>query len=578
MKTVQMKKAFKRAVASLLAVCSMSTAVLTAYASEPYDSYSYDFWNDPVPAQAAYKVNDTYTGKNLNLTRLTDPEDELFISETTSTSLAGAKDIYFEQTLEEFWVADTQNSRILRLDKELSLIGCYTGVDSSESGNTKFNNPNGVFVKVEENGDVIMYVGDTENSRILKCKIVDGLSCTNELEIGKPDSAIYTTKSKTFMPEKILVDKADNIYAVCTSLNAGSAQFNSKGEFQGFYGANRVEVTAEIIRRHIWRVFASDEQLKSMKSAAPTEYKNFDIDAEGFIYTCTEAANTTTDAVKKLNAAGYNIWNNDAGNEYVFGDIVSGGTYDASTNTTYSTRLTDIDIDSCGFINILDYSTGRVFVYDEFCSLVTIFGTKSSTSDQKGSFDGPNALESAYGNVYIVDGIKNDITVYSTTLYGDYLKQAVLLYDEGKYIEAEPYWQEVLNLNGTCSFAMLGLGKAALNKGEYKLAMEYFKDCYAQRSYDRAFKYYREQWLQDNFIFVFLGVVLLFVLGITYSILKKKGVIKKREKKVKKAPERKKTKKELEHEAELLAQAEAEAEAQAEAQAQEAKSEEKEEE
>lgn len=573
-----MKKAFKRAVASLLAVCSMSTAVLTAYASEPYDSYSYDFWNDPVPAQAAYKVNDTYTGKNLNLTRLTDPEDELFISETTSTSLAGAKDIYFEQTLEEFWVADTQNSRILRLDKELSLIGCYTGVDSSESGNTKFNNPNGVFVKVEENGDVIMYVGDTENSRILKCKIVDGLSCTNELEIGKPDSAIYTTKSKTFMPEKILVDKADNIYAVCTSLNAGSAQFNSKGEFQGFYGANRVEVTAEIIRRHIWRVFASDEQLKSMKSAAPTEYKNFDIDAEGFIYTCTEAANTTTDAVKKLNAAGYNIWNNDAGNEYVFGDIVSGGTYDASTNTTYSTRLTDIDIDSCGFINILDYSTGRVFVYDEFCSLVTIFGTKSSTSDQKGSFDGPNALESAYGNVYIVDGIKNDITVYSTTLYGDYLKQAVLLYDEGKYIEAEPYWQEVLNLNGTCSFAMLGLGKAALNKGEYKLAMEYFKDCYAQRSYDRAFKYYREQWLQDNFIFVFLGVVLLFVLGITYSILKKKGVIKKREKKVKKAPERKKTKKELEHEAELLAQAEAEAEAQAEAQAQEAKSEEKEEE
>lgn len=563
-----MKKAFKKAVASLLALCSLSTAVLTAYASEPYDSYSYDFWNDPIPAQAAYKVNDTYTGNNLNLTRLTDPEDELFISTTTKTSLAGAKDIYFEETLEEFWVADTQNSRILRLDKDLSLIGCYTGVDKSDSGNTSFNNPNGVFVVVEENGDIMMYVGDTENSRILKCKVTGGLTCENMLEIGMPESAIYTSKSKTFLPEKMLVDSAGNIYAVCTSLNAGSAQFNAAGEFQGFYGANRVEVTGEIIRRHIWRLFASDEQLKSMQSAAPTEYKNFDIDDEGFIYTCTEAANTTTDAVKKLNAAGYNIWNNDAGNEYVFGDIVTGGTWDAATNTTYSTRLTDLDIDEYGFINILDYSTGRVFVYDEFCSLVTIFGTKSSTSDQKGSFNGPNAVESAFGNIYIVDGIKNDITVYSTTLYGSYLKQAVLLYDDGRYVDAEPYWQEVLNRNGTCSFALLGLGKAALNKGDYKLAMEYFEDCYAQKSYDRAFKYYREQWLQDNFVFVFLAIVLLFVLGITYSILKKKGIIKKREKKVKKkAPERKKTKKELEHEAELAAQAEAEAKAQAEAEA-----------
>lgn len=555
-----MNNAIKKVTSLIISAVSMTSFALTAFASEPYDSYNYDFWNDPVPAQAAYKVNNTYTGKTVGLERLRDPEDELFISENVKTSFSGAKDIFYEKTLEEFWIADTQNSRIIRLDKNMQLVGCYMGVDKSETSVTKFNNPNGVFVEVEENGDVIMYVGDTQNSRILKCKVVDGLQCENLMEIGMPDSAIFTSKSKTFLPEKILVDAAGNIYAVCTSLNAGSAQFNYKGEFQGFYGANRVEVTAEIIRKQIWRIFASDEQLKSMKSAAPTEYKNFDMDAEGFIYTCTEAANTTTDAVKKLNAAGYNIWNNDAGNEYVFGDIVTGGTWDAATNTTYSTRLNDIDIDDNGFINILDYSTGRVFVYDEFCSLVTIFGTKSSTSDQKGSFNGPNAVETAFGNVYVVDGIKNDITVYSTTLYGSYLKQAVLLYDEGRYIDAEPYWQEVLDRNGTCSFALLGLGKAALNKGEYKKAMEYFKDCYAQASYDRAFKYYREQWLQDNFVLVFLVVVLAIVGIFVFSTLVKKGIIKKRVKKVKKAPERKKTKKELEHEAELAAEAAREAE------------------
>lgn len=554
MKTVQMNNAIKRIASLIVSAVSMTSFALTAFASEPYDSYNYDFWDDPVPAQAAYKVDNTFTGKTAGLERLTDPEDELFLSVNTATSFSGIKDIFFEESLEQFWVADTLNNRIIRLDKNMQLIGCYTGVDKSDSGTTAFNSPNGVFVDVEENGDVMMYIGDTNNSRILKCKVTGDLTCENALEIGKPESAIYTSKSQTFLPEKILVDKAGNIYAVCTSLNAGSAQFNYLGEFQGFYGANRVEVTAEIIRKRIWRIFASDEQLKSMKSAAPTEYKNFDIDAEGFIYTCTEAANTTMDAVKKLNAAGYNIWNNAAGNEYQFGDIVNGGTWDAATNTNYSTRLTDIDIDENGFINILDYSTGRVFVYDEFCSLVTIFGTKSSTSDQKGSFNGPNALETAFGNVYIVDGIKNDITVYSTTLYGSYLKQAVLLYDDGRYVDAEPYWQEVLDRNGTCSFAQLGLGKAALNKGDYKLAMEYFEDCYAQTSYDRAFKYYREQWLQDNFVLVFLAVVLVIVGIFVISLLIKRGIIKKRVKKVKKAPERKKTKKELEHEAELAAE------------------------
>lgn len=574
-----MKNAIKKITSLIVAAVSVTSFALTAMASEPYDSYNYDFWDDPVPAQAAYKVNNTYTGKNVGLERLRDPEDELFISVNTPTSFAGIKDIFFDEISEEFWIADTLNNRIVRLDKNMQLIGCYTGVDKSDSGVVKFNSPNGIFVEKEENGDLIMYVGDTNNSRILKCKVIDGITCENLLEIGKPDSAIFTSKSQTFLPEKILVDNAGNIYAVCTSLNAGSAQFNSAGEFQGFYGANRVEVTAEIIRKRIWRIFASDEQLKAMKSAAPAEYKNFDIDEEGFIYTCTEAANATIDAVKKLNAAGYNIWNNAEGNEYKFGDIISGGTYDAATNTHYSTRLTDIDIDENGFINILDYATGRVFVYDEFCSLVTIFGTKSNTSDQKGSFNGPNALEAAYGNIYVVDGIKNDITVYSTTLYGSYLKQAVLLYDDGRYVDAEPYWQEVLNRNGTCSFAQLGLGKAALNKGEYKKAMDYFKDCYSQKNYDRAFKYYREQWLQDNFVLVFAVVALAIVAIFVVSLLIKKGIIKKRVKKVKKAPERKKTKKELEHEAELAAeQAAKEAEEKAASEAEEIKETEKEEE
>ena len=40
-----------------------------------------------------------------------------------------------------------------------------------------------------------------------------------------------------------------------------------------------------------------------MARNVPVEYANFDIDADGFIYTVTEVS-TSTDAVKKLNPSG----------------------------------------------------------------------------------------------------------------------------------------------------------------------------------------------------------------------------------------------------------------------------------
>ena len=89
-----------------------------------------------------------------------------------------------------------------------------------------------------------------------------------------------------------------------------------------------------------------------MTRNVPVEYANFDIDADGFIYTVTEAANTTTDAVKKLNPAGYNIWDNAVGDEYSFGDVAS--EYDSTTNKTYKCRLTDICVSDNGTINVLD--------------------------------------------------------------------------------------------------------------------------------------------------------------------------------------------------------------------------------
>ena len=259
-----------------------------------------------------------------------------------------------------------------------------------------------------------------------------------------------------------------------------------------------------------------------MKRNVPVEYTNFDIDYQGFIYTVTER-NVDTDAVKKLNAAGVNIWNNAKGNEYKFGDLI-GYMYDPVTNGNHSSKLTDIDISSTGFINVLDFETGRVFQYDKECNLVCLFGTKNSTSDQRGSISYPSAVESFGNRIFVLDSTKNDITVFRETQFGKYVHSAFQLYDEGRYVEAEKDWDEVIKRDGGYTYAYIGLGKAALNNEEFNKALKYFKTAYDQDDYDKAFKYAREAFLRDHFAWIVVIVVLLIVLVIAKKIMRKKGI------------------------------------------------------
>ena len=292
---------------------------LNAYAAEPYKSYIYDFWGDPIPSQNAYRIDKTVTGFDMGLDRLSDPADPLFIGEKASARLANSKDMFFDPELKQFWVADTDNNRILRLDEKLKLVGAYTGASDGKN----FKAPSGVYVKRSVlDGKLYIYIADYENSRIVKASVESNTELELVKEYTRPETDLYTVE--TFNPSKVVADKAENVYAVCTSVNQGAVQFTKSGKFQGYFGANRVEVTAAVIAQKLWRKFASNEQISGMTRNVPVEYANFDIDDGGFIYTVTEAANATTDAVKKLNPAGYNIWNNAKGNSVsISGGVVS---------------------------------------------------------------------------------------------------------------------------------------------------------------------------------------------------------------------------------------------------------------
>ena len=505
-------------------VMAVTAFVTVVHAEDPYPSYNYNAWSVAVPSQNGYIVKDTIDGRRIGLDRLSDPNDPLFISETEPATLTDAKD-FFLSPKNEFFIVDTGNNRIIHTDINFNLIGCYktfTGskvvvekIDETTGETTKYtptglNAPYGIYVDKND----IMYIADRDNQRVVKC----GLDCEIITEYTRPETELYNSVS--FYCTKVLVDAAGNVYVICPAVNRGAIMFSPSGAFMGYYGANRVEVTAEAIRNRLWRKIASDDQLQSLTNITPVEYANFDVDDEGFIYTVTEVADATTDAVKKMNPAGYNILESttNAAN-MTFGDQQS-ITY---SGTTYATRLTDISVGDNGIINILDYTSGRIFQYDKECNLLFVFGCDQE--GQRGGFDNPNAIECLGDLVYILDGRNNDITVFEETLFGDYVHQAVKMYNEGLYEDSLDLWYEVIKRDGNFNMAYEAIGRALLNQDKYDEAMKYFKVAFSDVNYDRAFEAKRQDLLRDNFTLYMVIILLAVAAFFVVKALQKKGKI-----------------------------------------------------
>ena len=515
-----MKHPIRKMLSLSLAVVTAASMAVTAFADEPYKSYNYDNWDDAIPSQCAYEVERTLTGQNLQLARLKDPSDKLFISENESSSLNDARDLSFDDERKELWLADTKNNRILTFDVDtFELKAAYKTLTNTDKPTLK--RPYGLFVHTSPStGKQTVYICDADNERVVKAEVKDEKTLEVVHEYKRPEEALYT--ASTYSPRKVCVDKAENVYVIVNSVNTGSIQFSKDGKFLSFFGANRVQVTAAVIAQRIWRAIASDAQLAGMKRNVPIEYVNFDIDKEGFIYTVTEV-DVETDQLKKLNAAGFNIWNNNRGNRYVFGDV-QGEQWDPVARTNHTAQLIDCDISPDGIISVLDFDSGRVFQYDKECNLIAIFGTKNATSEQRGTLKNPYAIESYGDKIFILDGSKNDITVFKETQFGHYLKKAFKKYDEGLYVEAKEDWEQVIKRDGCYTQAYVGLGKAALKEEQYSKALDYFKTAYDQDDYDKAYKYAREAFLREHFTAIIVIIALLIVLVKVKGILNKKGI------------------------------------------------------
>lgn len=449
-----------------------------ASAQENYSTYTYDSTGEAVPSQAGYRPVRSVSGTELGCGEFSEPSD------------------IYKGGDGRFYIADKGNNRIVCVNEDFTrAAGEYT-VFMDNGQETSLNAPEGVFVS--DSG--LMYIADTGNSRII---VSDPEG--NALQIiTKPDSPVYD--NETFNPVKVAADKAGNIYAVISGVTGGAALFDRDGEFKGFFGANRTARTAEVIISYFRKLFATDKMRAGSSRTVPAGITNFDIDDEGFLFTVTKSEDAGADRVKKVSPGGTNLF---AGMETEFGD----------TSSDTVTRFVDTDTDEAGRICCLDAENGRIFQYDEKGSLLFIIGERS---DRLGGFSAaPSAVESSGTNIYVTDSIKNNVTVFEETDFGNVVHRASELYNEGRYEESIEPWQQVLRQDGNYTAAYKGISAGLFSLGNYAGAMEYAELSGSSYLYDKAFEGRRSEWLHDNFTWVIAALVLVVLICCIYGHIRK---------------------------------------------------------
>lgn len=466
----------KLAAAALAAVLSAAACpFLAASAEEHYDVYNYDRWNEAIPSQAGYLADRSVSGEVLGVGDFSSPSD------------------IFRDADDCFYLTDTGNNRLVLMDSALTQATVLEEFTLPDGSITTLRKPEGVYVSPETQ---LIYIADTGNSRVIVCDGEGNVTLT----ITKPESELFDSEL-TFLPKRVLADKAGNVYVVLGNITTGAAMFGKDGEFKGFYGANTVEQTSEVIANYFWKLLATDAMRARTARTVPTGITSFDLDDEGFIYTCTQSTSQKTDTVKKLNPAGKNLFTS---LETTWGDYES--LYDVNTSQSYQSMLCDIEIGDDGSINCLDLTAGRIFQYDKEGNLLFIFG---STSDQLGGFSQVAAIESIGSTIYVVDAQKNYITVFEETDFGNTVHEATDLYNAGYYAEALEPWYKVLQYDGNYRRAFIGISAALLVEGDYEGSMKYARLAESSYRYNRAFEGWRTEFISANIDqFTFAAVVL----------------------------------------------------------------------
>lgn len=433
----------------------------------PFNSYVFNRYGRAVPVPASYMPTLVLSGEALGIGDMRAPSD----------ITAGPDGLLY--------IADAGNSRFIILDSNFELVQVIDQFTLNGQP-FEFEQIEGIFVLP----DGRIHVADS-GLRLVVTINHDGEVL---MKLGSPESEMLS-ENFHFTPMSVLEDATGVLYILSRGSYQGALMIDLERDnlFLGFFGANQVQLDATQFGQMMWRRLFTREQRERMVQIIPVELTNFDICPNGFIYVCSAFSEHNLNQLRVLNSAGRNILRTpQVGIPVNYGDPPS----QVTRYLTLTTSFIDITYMDNGLFAALDFSRGRVFVFNRDSHLVAQFG---QLGDQFGRFSAPTALASIDGSIVVLDSSRGDITVFERTEYGELVYAALILHDQGRYEESIDQWRAVLARSINFELAYLGIGRGLARSGYLQESLWYLRRANNRQVYSEVFELYRTQFTSDNF-------------------------------------------------------------------------------
>ncbi len=383
----------------------------------------------------------------------------------------------------KIYIADTGNGRILIVNPDGSV--------DSVLGEGYLKKPVGIDVVQDT-----IYVADESLAKVVEFDFTGNVV----YEYERPTHPSFG-KTAPFTPIKVTADTRGNVYVISRGNSNGLIQLNknTNNEFLGYFAPNMTSISFLTSFR---KLIFTEEQLSRMLNIIPNSPVNLTIDNEGLIYTITPQDNNAS--IKKLNMAGRNIIRSTFSDRQMSGVAV--GPYE----------------------NIFTVSSsGYIYEYNREGNLLFIFGGRDAGQQRLGLFSAASAIDVDENNtIYVLDQRKGEVQIFTSTEFSNKVHEALVLYQDGNYLESKEIWEEVLKVNSLFDFANLGMGEAFFKEENYPEALESYRLAHNVSGYSDAYWELRNVWIREN-ILTGMGIVLgLYVFLKAFKFINKKWPIK----------------------------------------------------
>ncbi len=519
-----MRRIAAKTVAMIMALVIMATVMIlpvSALSSPPYEGYNYDPYGVSTAAPVGYLPAGTIDYEDMGLAeKFNTPQDmfvfdnkEIWITDSSGVKVESLGDVKVDEKASN----STTYGRIVVLDTDYKFVREYTTFTAEDGTKQPIPSPQGLFVRHnKETGKDEMFVccnitvkdkdgGERKDGYVL-CADMDGNIIRKYV---RPESSV--TNIKDFQPLSVVVDDSNYLYLQAYGVLDGIIVYKyDSAEFDTFYGANKVVLTWKLLVEQTIKKIFSRKATEGRLKAVPTEMSNMYIDEEGFIYTTTATATVEKELrVRKLNAAGENTLNADVNAlvKVVFGDRDTGSHVAGGTRVSSDTRLEDIVVDENGIIACMDVERNRVYLYDQSCMLLTAFGFKSTGNAVEGSVSSATAIDRLGDRYLVMDAARGVIVTYRPTEYMAMLLEANKFYTDGRYVEGESYWRNVLKYDANFARGYAAIGKSLREQKKYEESLYWLKEGQDRTSYSLALQEYRKEYLRENYMWLIPVVV-----------------------------------------------------------------------